>query len=602
MLSLPPQRRSTGATSGRVYTTFTAAVIAFVALALVMETVGVSSQIGTYLLVGAVLAVFVVIAVMARTLQVAEFYVAGRSVPAVFNGMALAASLGGGAMIVSLAGILYYGGFTGLFYLIGWTGGLALLAVLIAPYLRKFGALTVPDYLAARFGGSLARLVGIVVLFASSGAFLVALFDLGGVVAARLLGVGFSTGIAIVLGVVVTSCVLGGMRAVTRIQIVQYIILALALLIPAFLILIEQTDVPYAQMLFAPTLEDLPSLAPFQGLPSLEDARLPVGAITDPLNAFALIFCLALGTASLPHILMRTFTSTNISQTRRSLGWAIAFLAVIFAALPVFAGFAKFSVLSDVVGRSLFDLPQWVERWADLGLVRVIDANDDGAVALSEFFMGRDAVLLASPDMAGLPRFFSGLLAVGGFSAILATASGLLLALANAVSHDFYYRIVDPLASTARRLVIGRVLLIVVAVLAAWAASRRQVDIVTMMTWSFSLAAAGFFPALVLGIWWKRCTRQGAVIGMIAGLAVTLTYLLGTHFGGWSLWFGINPVSAGVFGVPAGFVVMIMISAMTRAPAREIDQLVDDIRTPSGESYTERERLEERAREAGLGN
>ncbi|MHA1524138.1 MAG: VC_2705 family sodium/solute symporter [Alphaproteobacteria bacterium] len=601
MASFQHPRRSTGRNFRRATTTFSAAAVAFVALALVMEIVGVSPRVGTYLLVGASLAVFVVIAVMARTLQVAEFYVAGRNVPAVFNGMALAASGVGGAMIASLAGILYYGGFAGLVFLIGWTGGLVLLAVLVAPYLRKFGAYTVPDYLAARFGGSLARLVGIGVLFAASAVFLVALFDLGAVIVARLLGTQFETGIAVVLAVVVASSVLGGMRAVTRIQIVQYIILALALFIPGSLILIEMAGVPIAQSLMAPALENLPALAPSQDLLVLETAEFFGATIPDPLNAFALIFCLALGTASLPHILMRTFTSTNVSETRRTAGWGIFFMAAIFAILPVFAGLAKYSVLNEVVGHGLADLPQWVGHWVSLGLVQVVDTNGDGVVGWPEFFMAPEVVLLASPEIAGLPRFFSGLLGVGVFSAILATASGLLLALANAVSHDFYYRIVDPLASTARRLVIGRVLLIVVAVLAAWAASQRQVDILTMMAWSFSLAASGNFSALVLGIWWKRCTRQGAVVGMITGLGVASAYLLGTHFGGWTLWFGVAPVAAGLFGVPASFAAIIVVSVMTRAPDAAISALVDDIRTPSGESYTERERLEERAREAGLG-
>ncbi|MFV2091704.1 MAG: cation acetate symporter, partial [Hyphomicrobiales bacterium] len=307
------------------------------------------------------------------------------------------------------------------------------------------------------------------------------------------------------------------------------------------------------------------------------------------------------GPASLPHILMRTFTSANVSGARRSVGWGLFFVGVVFAALPVYAVIAKYSVLNEVVGRNIGELPQWVGRWVEAGMMRVVDRNADGLVALNEFFMRRDAVLLAAPEMAGLPLFFTDLLVIGGLAAILATASGLLLALANAVSHDFYYRIVDPLASTARRLVIARLLLIVVAVLAAWAATQRPADIMTLMAWSFSLAAAGNFPALVLGIWWKRCTRQGAVAGMLAGFGVALAYLLGTTYAGWAPWFGIDPALAGVFGVPAGFATMIAVSVMTRAPSGEIDRLVDDIRAPRGESYTERERLEERAREAGLG-
>jgi cation/acetate symporter len=302
----------------------------------------------------------------------------------------------------------------------------------------------------------------------------------------------------------------------------------------------------------------------------------------DPLNFFGLVFCLMVGTASLPHVLMRFFTTPSVREARQSVGWALFFIFILYFTAPAYAAFAKYEVYTNVIGQPIAQLPAWVQAWGQVGLVAVKDANADGILQLAEFTINADAIVLATPEIAGLPYVVSGLVAAGGLAAALSTADGLLLAIANALSHDLYYRMVDPTASAARRLVISRILLVFVAIVAAYVASTKPATILAMVAWAFSLAASGLFPALVMGIWWKRTTSAGAIAGMIAGFGVCLFYLLGTQYWGMPLWFGVRNISCGLFGIPVAFIVTYIVSLMTPAPSQQMQDFIDSIRIPRG--------------------
>jgi cation/acetate symporter len=302
----------------------------------------------------------------------------------------------------------------------------------------------------------------------------------------------------------------------------------------------------------------------------------------DPLNFFGLIFCLMVGTASLPHILMRYFTTPSVRDARKSVAWSLFFIFLLYFTAPAYAAFAKLEVFTNVIGTAIADLPNWVRIWSDIGLVRVNDANADGILQFREFVINADAIVLATPEIAGLPYVIAGLVAAGGLAAALSTADGLLLAIANALSHDIYYRMIDPKANTARRLVVARILLVCVAIVAAYVASTRPAGILAMVAWAFSIAASGLFPALVMGVWWKRTTSAGAIAGMIAGYGVCLFYLIGTQYYGMPLWFGVRNISCGLFGIPAAFLTTYVVSLMTPEPSKDMQDFVESIRTPRG--------------------
>ncbi|TXT22758.1 MAG: putative sodium:solute symporter subfamily, partial [bacterium] len=303
-------------------------------------------------------------------------------------------------------------------------------------------------------------------------------------------------------------------------------------------------------------------------------------------NFLALVFCLMVGTAALPHVLMRYYTTPSVREARESVFWSLFFIFLLYFTAPAYAVFAKYEVYTNVIGTAIAELPAWVASWSRVGLVAVEDINRDGILQLAELTLNPDVIVLATPEIAGLPYVVAGLVAAGGLAAALSTADGLLLTIANALSHDVYYRMIDPHASAARRLAISKSLLLGVAVVAAWVASLRPDTILSMVAWAFSIAGACFFPALVLGIFWRRATRQGAVAGMLTGLGVTLYYLLGVKFLGMEKWWGIGDVSAGVFGIPAGFLAMLLVSLLSTAPDASTRALVDHIRYPTGGGKT----------------
>jgi cation/acetate symporter len=566
---------------GKIYGIYTGGFASFVILLAILEQVGVPNAVIGYLFVFFTIGIYAMIGILSRTAQVSEYYVAGRRVPAVYNGMATASDWMSGASFVGMAGSLFLLGYDGLAFVLGWTGGYVLVAVLLAPYLRKFGAYTVPDFLGSRYGGNTARTIGIIVLFCCSFTYVTAQIYATGIIASRFLGIGFEIAVFVGLAGILVCSMLGGMRAVTWTQVAQYIVLIVAYLIPVIILSAKVTGVPIPQLMYGEVLQKIAELEPQIGAPK---AHMVPFLTYDPLNFFALIFCLMLGTAALPHILMRFFTTPSVRQARKSVGWALFFIFLLYFTAPAYAAFAKFEIYSNVIGAQISALPEWVSIWGNIGLVTIKDMNADGILQLAEFTINRDVIVLATPEIAGLPYVIAGLVAAGGLAAALSTADGLLLAIANALSHDVYYKMVDPQADTKRRLVVSRVLLIVVAIFAAWLASTKPSDILSMVAWAFSLAASGLFPALVLGVWWKRANKAGAIAGMASGFAVCLIYLIGTRYGGMDLWFGVRNISAGLFGIPVGFVVMIVVSMMTPAPSSEMQGFIERLRVPKGDT------------------
>ncbi|MFY8084390.1 MAG: sodium:solute symporter family protein [Rubrivivax sp.] len=678
----------------KVYGWYTGGFLAFVVVLAIAEQIGLSrGAIGIIFLLATV-ALYAGIGIMSRTNDAAEYYVAGRRVPAVYNGMATGADWMSAASFIGMAGTLYLTGYGGLAFIMGWTGGYCLVALFLAPYLRKFGQFTIPDFLGARYEGNAARFVGILIAILVSFVYVVAQIYGVGLITTRLTGLAFEIGVFVGLGGILVCSFLGGMRAVTWTQVAQYIILIIAYMIPVVWLSVKQTGVPIPQAIYgaqlakvserekqliadpkeqevraifkaqsdalAAKLKDVPAAlkadkeaaakkvedlkaasAPLAEVQAAEKALAAVPANeeaakkawtaakagadgrTGPLagmprhaqqfagdpngdekaqaafdtsrrNFLGLVFCLMVGTAALPHILMRYYTTPSVKEARQSVTWSLFFIFLLYFTAPALAVLVKYEVFNVLVGTPFDKLPAWVGAWAkvDPALLSIADINKDGIFQLGEMRIGGDIIVLATPEIAGLPYVISGMVAAGGLAAALSTADGLLLTIANALSHDLYYKMIDPNASTARRVMISKLLLLVVAVAAAYVASLKVADILFLVSAAFSLAAAGFFPALVLGIFWKRATKWGAVLGMIAGTVITFYYMATTQ--PWmrglfnvtspiadNTWWGMQPIAAGVFGVPLGFAVIIIVSLFTPAPKAEIQELVEHVRYPN---------------------
>lgn len=608
---------------GRIYALYTGTFIGFTIFIGLLELLGVPNRILGYLFIFLTLGVYALIGWLARTAEVNEYYVAGRAVPAFYNGMATGADWMSAASFIGMAGSLYFGGYGGLAFVLGWTGGYVLVSILMAPYLRKFGQFTVPDFFSARYGGNTARALAVVVLITASFTYVVAQIVGVGIITARFLDIPFQLACFVgLLGILLCS-MLGGMKAVTWTQVAQYIILIIAYMIPVVVLSAKVTGVPIPQLMYGQALEKIEALEKTFGV-----AQPYASAFTDAKGAysptamwnfFALILCLMVGTASLPHILMRYFTTPSVKQARDSVAWSLFFIFLLYFTAPAYAAFAKLEVYQNVIGQPIASLPAWVSSWGSIGLVGACDGanaaqtfalckgvtgNGDGILQLSEFRLHTDAVVLATPEIAGLPYVISGLVAAGGLAAALSTADGLLLAIANALSHDIYYKMIDPNADTKRRLVISRVLLGLVALVAAYVAGTLGADILFLVSWAFSMAAAGLFAGLVLGIWWKRAGDAAGVWGIIVGFGLCMFFLIATEFYGpwvkqslsWMgdinivkirgrdvayIW-GINNISVGIFGIPAAFIAMLVAGWVTKPASAEMQDFIDSIRVPAG--------------------
>ena len=676
----------------KVYTWYTGGFLTFIILLAIAEQMGLSRQwIGMSFLAATVL-LYAGIGFITRTTDADEYYVAGRRVPALYNGMATGADWMSAASFIGMAGTLYLSGYDGLAFIMGWTGGYCLVALFLAPYMRKFGQFTIPDFLGERYGGHIPRFIGVVAAILCSFTYVVAQIYGVGLITARLAGVEFEVGIFLGLSGILVCSLLGGMRAVTWTQVAQYIILIVAYMIPVVWLSVKQTSIPVPQAIYGYQLEkvtakeklltndpkelevraifkqrsadlaeklkdpaaalaadkaaattkvaDLKAAnAPAAELAAAEKAlaslprdaaaakaawskakaaadvkALPLNGMaphaqqfkgdpngdaaaqktydTSRRNFLALIFCLMVGTAALPHILMRYYTVPSVKEARDSVTWSLFFIFLLYFTAPALAVLVKFEIFTVLIGTPIDQLPAWVAAWnkVDPTLLTIVDINKDGLLQLNEMSIGGDIVVLATPEIGGLPYVISGLVAAGGLAAALSTADGLLLTIANALSHDLYYKMIDPNASTERRVTISKALLLVVALAAATVAAQKPADILFLVSAAFSFAAAAFFPALVLGIFWKRATGIAASLGMVAGLGTTVYYMVMNQpwlrgiFGITSpvdLWYGILPISAGVFGVPVGIAVIIVVSLITPEPSKKIQDLVDHVRYPN---------------------
>lgn len=678
----------------KVYTWYTGGFITFVVIVAILEQMGLPRAWIGYLFLAATVLLYAGIGVMSRTNDAAEYYVAGRRVPAMYNGMATGADWMSAASFIGMAGTLYLTGYGGLAFITGWTGGYCLVALFLAPYLRKFGQFTIPDFLGARYEGNLPRVIGVAGAILCSFTYVVAQVYGVGLITTRLTGLAFEVGIFAGLAGILVCSFLGGMRAVTWTQVAQYVILIIAYLMPVVWLSVKHTGVPVPQVVYGYTLEKITAkeevllkdpkelevralfkerseaaVAKLKDIPAsmaadktaaqkkVDDLKAANGPEADikaaeaalaalpkneedakaaytkvrtgnaaraapPIrhaepypgkdeaardisrkNFLALVFCLMIGTAALPHILMRYYTTPSVKEARESVSWSLFFIFLLYFTAPALAVLAKFEVYTVLVGTPFDQLPGWIARWSavDASLLSVVDINKDGILQLAELSIGGDIIVLATPEIGGLPYVVSGMVAAGGLAAALSTADGLLLTIANALSHDLYYKILDPNASTARRVMVSKMLLLVVALCAAYVASQKPADILFLVSAAFSFAAATFFPALTLGIFWKRANKWGASLGMMAGLGITFYYMLTTQPWLYKLthgtvitpeiikantWWDIAPISAGLFGVPLGFAVIIIVSLLTKAPGKDIQDLVEHVRFPSLDGKT----------------
>jgi len=669
----------------RYYAFYTAGFFVFILVLAILERYGMPPRWVGYSFLFLTIFLYATIGVLARTASVSEYYVAGRRVPAIFNGMATGADWMSSASFMGLAGTLYLSGYQGLAYVMGWTGGYVLVALLLAPYLRRFGQFTIPDFLAARYGGTPARLVGVFATVLASFIYVVAQIYGVGLITSRFVGLQFEIGVFVGLAGILVCSFLGGMRAVTWTQVAQYAILIVAYLVPVTILSYQVTGIPVPQLTYGQVLQKVQLLeekifadpaetdarqhfrqradayyqriltlpeslaeerqsiaeridalkssnAQMRDVAALERQRRELPATSEDarkyweelmresgqrastpehhvtpypgsggqandtarVNFLSLVFCLMVGTAALPHVLMRYYTTPSVREARNSVFWSLFFILVLYLTAPAYAAFAKYEVYTTLVGSSIAQLPVWVSAWGKIGLVSIEDVNGDGLLQLAELALNPDVILLATPEIAGLPYVISGLVAAGALAAALSTADGLLLTIASALSHDVYYKVFRPTASTQWRLVVSKSLLLVVAVLAATVASQKPATILFMVAWAFSLAGAALFPALILGVFWKRANRVGAISGMLVGLLVTIYYMVRVQFDnipwlgiqgiGMEPWLGIQSTAAGVWGVAAGFLTIIVVSLIGSPPSRETQEFVESVRHPEGDT------------------
>ncbi len=669
----------------RRFAWYVACLLLFLVVLAFAERMGLPKVWVAGIFLSATLLLYAVIGVYGRTADSSEYYVAGRRVPAFYNGMATAADWMSAASFISLAGGLYLQGYSGnggqaggLAYVMGWTGGFCLVALLVAPYLRRMRLYTVPDYFAVRFGGRWPRIIAALAAVLCSFTYVVAQIYGVGLITSRLTGVHFEIGILLGLGGVLVCSFLGGMRAVTWTQVTQYVVIILAFLIPVSWLSFKQVGNPLAPLAFGQQLHKIAAMeqqlmnspaeqqviaeyarrarslearledveghlqadrmALRQQLRAVNDAKadderavslrrqlaavpkdvnsaretwtrdlaenwerakpmggMPVHATpfsgdpdgsasqreefhTSRLNFLALIFCLMVGTAGLPHLLTRYYTTPTVAEARSSVAWSLFFIALLYLSAPALAVLVKYEVMAHLVGQPHDGLPSWVAQWArDPSLLKVSDVNGDHILQFAELKMGADLIMLATPEIGGLPYVVSVLVAAGGLAAALSTADGLLLTIGNAMVHDVYFKGVGDKVQAMRRVMWSKFALLVVALIAAYVAAQRPAGILYLVSASFSLAGSAFVPVMVLGIFWKGTSRAGAVSGMLAGLGVTVFYMVinievvraALGMSGDGLWWGIQPVSAGVFGVTAGLLATVLVSLVTQPHAAD---------------------------------
>ncbi|GAB7078542.1 sodium:solute symporter family protein [Megalodesulfovibrio paquesii] len=583
-----------------------------------------SIQTWTYIIVGLSFTLYMGIAWASRVKDTKGFYVAGGGVPPMANGLATAADWMSAASFLSMAGLISFMGYSGCIYLMGWTGGYVLLALLLAPYLRKFGKFTVPDFVGDRYYSTTARIVALVCAIFVSFTYVAGQMRGVGIVFSRFLGVDVETGVVIGMIIVFLYSGLGGMKGITWTQVAQYCVLILAFVIPAVAISLKITGNPVPQLGFGGTVAEGPRAGQFL-LETLDQINTDLGfaAYTSAfgkgskpmLDVLAMTLCLMAGTAGLPHVIIRFYTVPSVRGARLSAFYALFFIGILYTTAPSIASFARYNFVDSLNDKPYAAVPSWFKNWESTGLVAWMDKNGDGIMQYrageafkgkpaftgsvgglgqqlvsntptdspNELFVDPDIMVLANPEIANLPPWVVALVAAGGLAAALSTASGLLLVIASSISHDLYYRIINRKASERQRLLLGRVMIGVAVVIAGLFGIYPPGFVAQVVALAFGLASSSFFPILLLGIFWKKANKPGAISGMIAGMGFTLFYIIQTKFLGVAPWFlGVSPEGIGAVGMLVNLVVTVTVSLATAPPPQEVQDLVDSVRIPRG--------------------
>ena len=554
-----------------------------------------SIQIWTWILVGITFALYIGIAIWTRAGSTKEFYVAGGGVSPLANGLATAADWMSAASFISMAGLISFSGYDGSVYLMGWTGGYVLLALLLAPYLRKFGKFTVPDFIGDRYYSNVARSVAIFCALLVSFTYVAGQMRGVGLVFSRFLEVDINTGVIFGMIIVLFYAVLGGMKGITYTQVAQYCVLIFAFMVPAIFISIQMTGNPIPQLGFGGADENgVYLLDKLDGLhKELGFAAYTSGSKTT-LDVFLITAALMAGTAGLPHVIVRFFTVKKVSDARKSAGWALLFIAILYTTAPAISLFSRTNLIETVSNKEYSGLPEWFSNWEKTGLIVFDDKNMDGKVQYladagrNELIVDKDIMVLANPEIAGLPNWVIALVAAGALAAALSTAAGLLLVISASVSHDLIKKMINPNISEKGELIAARLSAVVAVCVAGYFGINPPDFVAATVALAFGLAAASFFPAIVLGILSKRMNKEGAILGMVVGILLMLFYMMKFKFdwfGGGTKedwWFGISPEGFGTVAMIANFIISILVSRFTPAPPKEVQEIVENIRIPSG--------------------
>ena len=555
-----------------------------------------SLQFWIWIIVGLTFALYVGIAIWSKAGSTNEFYIAGKGVHPIANGMATAADWMSAASFISMAGIISFIGYDGSVYLMGWTGGYVLLALLLAPYLRKFGKFTVPDFIGDRYYSNVARTVAVFCALIVCFTYIAGQMRGVGIVFSRYLEVDINSGVFIGMGIVLFYAILGGMKGITYTQVAQYCVLIFAFMVPAIFISIQMTGNPIPQLGFgSESVDGVYLLDKLNGLHEELGFSEYTSGSKSTLDVFLITAALMIGTAGLPHVIVRFFTVKKVSDARKSAGWALLFIAILYTTAPAIAVFARTNLIETVSEKEYSDMPYWFKKWEDTGLLKFEDKNDDNIIQylgdeqLNELTIDKDIMVLANPEIAQLPNWVIALLAAGAIAAALSTAAGLLLVISSSISHDLIKRMINPQISDKGELIAARVSAFFAVLLAGYFGINPPDFVAATVALAFGLAAASFFPAIVLGIFYKKMNKEGAIAGMLVGILSMLFYMTKFKFGWFGggssedWWFGVSPEGFGTIAMVINLVVSITVSNFTPSPPEKIIKLVENIRLPSDE-------------------
>ncbi|WP_421875352.1 sodium:solute symporter family protein [Marinoscillum sp.] len=548
----------------------------------------------TFLIVGITFLIYIGIAIWSRASSTKDFYVAGGGVSPLANGMATAADWMSAASFISMAGLISFMGYDGAVYLMGWTGGYVLLALLLAPYLRKFGKFTVPDFIGDRYYSNIARTVAVICAIIVSFTYVAGQMRGVGVVFSRFLEVPVERGVYIGMGLVFFYAVLGGMKGITYTQVAQYCVLIFAFMVPAFFISIQMTGNVIPQFGFGGQLADGTYL-----LDKLDGLHRELGfaeytsGTKSTIDVFAITLALMVGTAGLPHVIVRFFTVPKVKDARISAGWALIFIAILYTTAPAISAFARTNLIETVSNAEYQNMPEWFSNWETTGLIQFEDKNGDGKIQYvageaNELTIDRDIMVLANPEIANLPNWVIALVAAGGLAAALSTAAGLLLVISASISHDLIKKQIKPNLSDREELIWARIGALIAVIVAGYFGINPPGFVAAVVALAFGLAAASFFPAIILGIFDKRMNKEGAVAGMVVGMLLMLFYMIKFKLGGFGggtaddWWFGISPEGFGTIAMSVNFITSLVISRVYPKPPADVEEMVESIRYPRG--------------------